>query len=103
MNKPNRKEEITFRLNSNEWDKDIAAKVTNKYQRKVRRNRVIATSAFLLLMGVSTFITFFYQNPVETEYMNLQAFQFLFSDDLFPIFDAFYQEESISFFADSIL
>lgn len=101
MNQSNRKEEIKSRLESNEWNSLIANQVSKRYEKKVRQNRIITGIVFSIFIFISGF-TVFTTDMFQSDTINLQALQFIFSDGISPLLDAFYQEENISFFNETL-
>ncbi len=92
-----RSKEILLRLESEEWSESIARKISMKYERDQRQNRFILTASTLILLSALSCIAFFIPDVfVNSNFASLDIFNFLFSDEISPLYEIVYQEEGIS-------
>jgi hypothetical protein len=89
--------EILSRLESVQWSENIARNVSTKYERVQRQNRFIITTSAFILSGALVGIAYFIPNTfVNSNFADVDIFNFLFSDEFSPLYETAYQEEGIT-------
>ena len=95
--------EIRSRLESDQWSLSIANKVSIRYEKNQRRNRIIFSATAFAIFGIAIIAALFspseLMNPTIAD---LDLYNLFFSDELAPIYETVYQEERISSFIEPI-
>ncbi len=95
--------EIQSRIDSDTWSQNIARNVSNKYERKQTRNRIILSVSSILIIGLLTTFSYFAPDDfLNSSFTELETYQFFFSDDFTSLYDTIYQDENLTSFLEPI-
>jgi hypothetical protein len=89
--------EIQERLESEDWSRSIANRVSIRYEKKQTRNRILFSAVSLIILAIGIGVTF--SSPLDLlnpSLTDLDLYNLFFSDELTPIYETVYQEEKIS-------
>ena len=89
--------EIQERLESEDWSRNIANRVSIRYEKKQTRNRILFSAVSLIILAIGIGVTF--SSPLDLlnpSLTDLDLYNLIFSDELTPIYETVYQEEKIS-------
>jgi len=95
--------EIQSRIDSEIWSQNIARSISNKYERKQTRNRIILSISSIIIIGLLTTFSYFAPDDVlNSSFTELETYQLFFSDDLTSLYDTIYQDENLTSFLEPI-